>query len=37
MNKKTHLFVATDAGSRSKERMLKEMILISSENDNEEI
>jgi len=36
-----YLFVATDAGSSSEhtvsnERMLKEMIWISSENDNEE-
>jgi len=39
---KTYLFVATDDGSSSEhtvsnERMLKEMIFISSENDNAEI
>jgi len=38
---KRYLFVATDTGSSSEhtvsnERMLKEMIWISSENDNEE-
>jgi len=38
---KTYLFVATDNGSSSEhmisnERMVKEMIWISSENDNEE-